>query len=121
MRLMALVGAHLWGATHIILIQATPPEHVEHRNFVEDAAAAFSHLYDQAQRVDAQSKQHIVVFTLAPRPPHLCVLDFSDNLIDRAIAKGYQEARGTNSEGDPSGRSFRKELGEPVFLEGEAK
>ena len=56
-----------------------------------------------------------------PRPPHLCVLDFSDNLIDGAITKGYQEARGTSPEGEPSGRSFRKELGEPVFLNAEEK
>jgi hypothetical protein len=86
-----------------------------------ERSAAFSHLYEQAQRVDAQSKQHIVVFTLAPRPPHLCVLDFSDNLIDRSIAKGYDEARGKTTDGEPSGRSFRKELGEPMFLEAEEK
>jgi len=49
-------AAALWGATHIILIQASPPERVEHRNFLENASAAFNHLYDQAQRVDAQSK-----------------------------------------------------------------
>ena len=110
-------AAALWGATHVILIQASPPEHVERRNFVENASAAFSYLYDQAQRVDAQSKEHLVVFTLAPQPPHLCVLDFADNLIDGAITKGYQEARGAGADGGPGRRSFRKELGEPVFLE----
>ncbi len=112
-------AAALWGATHIILIQASPPERVERRNFLENASAAFNHLYDQAQRVDAQSKEHLVVFTLAPQPPHLCLLDFADNLIDRAITKGYQEARGDTTDGEPARRSFRKELGEPVFLKPE--
>ncbi len=56
------------GATHIILIQASPPERVERRNFLENVSAGFNHLYDQAQRADVQSKEHLVVFTLALGP-----------------------------------------------------
>jgi hypothetical protein len=108
--------AALWGATHIILVQASPPERVERRNFVENASAAFSHLYDQAQRVDAQTKEHRLVFTPAPRPPHLCVLDFADTLIGRAVDKGYKETRGVAADGQPTGRSIRRELGEPLYL-----
>ena len=108
-------AAALWGATHIILIQASPPERVQRRNFLENTSAAFSHLYDQAQRADAQSKEHLVVFTLAPRPPHLCVLDFADNLIDRAITKGYREARGETTDGGPAGRSYPQGIGRPAL------
>lgn len=60
----------------------------------------------------------MVIFSLRPEAPHLCLLDFSENLIDEAIEKGYREARG-ESLGGPSGiagrRRFRKELGEPFF------
>ena len=79
-------AAVLWGATHVVLIQASPEERTQRRNFLENAAAAFTHLYEQAQRVDLKSKEQVTVFTLTPQSPHLCVLDFSDNLIDWAIA-----------------------------------
>jgi len=108
-------AAVLWGATHIVLIEASPEKRMERRNFVENVAAAFSHLYSQAQRVDARSKEQVVVFTLTPQPPHLCVLDFADNLIEQSIAKGYVEARGSALPGDTPRPAFRKELGEPQF------
>lgn len=60
----------------------------------------------------------MVIFTLRPEPPHICILDFADNLIEAAIDKGYREARGefrsgsAALEGHPS---FQKELGEPIF------
>ena len=108
-------AAVLWGATHIVLIQASPEERVFRRNFWENVTAAFNHLYDQAQRVDVQSKEQVTVFTLTPQAPHLCVLDFADNLIDLAIVKGYREARGERRVGQPGEPRFRKELGEPTF------
>jgi predicted acylesterase/phospholipase RssA len=109
-----------WGATHIILIEADPQQRHERRNFLQNAAGAFNHLYYQAQLVDARSreKEQVVVFTLRPKPPHLCVLDFADNLIDSAIDKGYREARGesvSGGAGTSGRRRFRKELGEPWF------
>jgi predicted acylesterase/phospholipase RssA len=105
-----------WGATHIILIEADPRER---SNFLENAAGAFNHLYYQAQLVDARSRENeeLVIFSLRPEPPHLCMLDFATNLIDAAIEKGYREACGQSSL-DPtlSGRRpFRKELGLPLF------
>jgi hypothetical protein len=49
------------------------------------------------------------------------VLDFADNLIEDSIARGYQDASGriaTASETvSPRIPRFRKELGEPVFME----
>lgn len=110
-----------WGATHIILVEADPRQRGERRNFLQNAAGAFNHLYYQAQLVDARSRQQerVVVFSLRPEPPHLCLLDFADNLIDEAIEKGYREARG-EALGEASGitgrRCFRKELGEPFFF-----
>jgi len=113
-------AAVLWGATHIVLIKASPEERAERRNFVENAAAAFRHLYQQSQLVDTRSRGEVVIFTLAPEPPHLCVLDFADNLIEAAVAKGYREARGETSSDDGElagpGR-FHKEPGEPLFVD----
>jgi predicted acylesterase/phospholipase RssA len=90
-----------WGATHVLLIQASPEERHERSNFVQNVSAAFNHLYAQAQQ--------IVIFTLSPSAPHLCVLDFAGNLVEASIDKGFREA------GEKA--SFRKELGEPVFWE----
>ncbi len=108
----------LWGATHVILIEATPTGRSPRRNFAGNAATAFAHLHKQTQLVDSRSKQRVVVFTLTPEPPHLCVLDFADNLIEQSIATGNRDATGqregrANEPG--SYPRFRKELGEPVF------
>ncbi|MBW3600958.1 MAG: patatin-like phospholipase family protein, partial [Planctomycetes bacterium] len=100
-------AAVLWGATHVILMDVTPPRNRPRRNFAENAAAALVHLHRQTQLADARSKKQVVVFTLAPEPPHLCVLDFAENLLAASIQRGYNEAR--------LGARFRKELGEPVF------
>jgi predicted acylesterase/phospholipase RssA/ABC-type phosphate/phosphonate transport system substrate-binding protein len=113
-------AAVLWGATHIILIEASPHERAGRANFLQNAAASLDHLYEQAQLLDTRARGKVAVFTLAPEAPHLCVLDFADNLIRDAMKKGYREAGGRS----PSDREiatgrprFRKELGEPVFRE----
>jgi predicted acylesterase/phospholipase RssA/ABC-type phosphate/phosphonate transport system substrate-binding protein len=113
-------AAVLWGATHIVLIKASPEERPERRNFLGNAAAAYKHLYQQSQLVDTRSRGEVVIFTLAPEPPHLCVLDFADNLIEAAVAKGYREARGQSAGGDPQVGGlprFHKEPGEPLFVD----
>jgi predicted acylesterase/phospholipase RssA len=113
-------AAVLWGATHIVLIEASPHERAGRENFLQNAAASLDHLYDQAQLLDTRSRGKISVFTLAPDPPHLCVLDFADNLIRAAADKGYRDASG-RTEGKNVGAAgaprFRKELGEPLFRE----
>jgi len=111
-------AAVLWGATHIVLIEASPRERARRENFLQNAAASFDHLYEQSQLLDTRSRGKVSVFTLAPEPPHLCVLDFADNLIRDAAEKGYRDAAGRQARGDTgvAGRShFRKEFGEPVF------
>jgi predicted acylesterase/phospholipase RssA len=102
-------AAVLWGATHVFLIEATPQRRLPRRNFAENSAAALVHLHRQTQLVDARSKKQVVVFTLAPEAPHLCVLDFADNLLAASVQTGYRDAM--------RGARFRKELGEPVFTD----
>jgi predicted acylesterase/phospholipase RssA/ABC-type phosphate/phosphonate transport system substrate-binding protein len=111
-------AAVLWGATHIILIEASPHERAGRENFLQNAAASLDHLYEQAQLLDTRSRGKVAVFTLAPEPPHLCVLDFADNLIQDAADRGFRDAGGlTLSESSrAAGRPrFHKEPGEPVF------
>lgn len=114
-------AAVLRGATHIILIESTPEERGERKNLAANAAAAFEHLHKQSQLVDLRSKRYVVIFTLMPRPPHICTLDFTDTLISRSVARGYFDARGESQAGAAHDRSalppFRKELGEPVFTD----
>ena len=88
------------------------------RNLAENAAAAFDHLHRQTQLVDLRSKRQVVVFTMTPEPPHICVLDFAENLVEAATLRGYLDARGYRDQNDPTlpaQPTFRKELGEPVF------
>jgi hypothetical protein len=113
-------AAVLWGATHIVLIEASPRERAGRANLLQNAAASFDHLYEQSQLLDTRSRGKVAVFTLAPAPPHLCVLDFADNLIRDAAEKGYRDAadRPSRQGTRVAGRSrFRKELGEPLFRE----
>jgi hypothetical protein len=119
-------AAVLWGASHIILIQADPNELARRGSFGANIAAALTHLYDQAQLTDVRTKEQAMVFNLAPRPPHIGLLDFASNLIDASIAKGYREVRGENQAGAPQPPPFRKEVGVPHFVslkasEGDAK
>jgi hypothetical protein len=113
-------AAVLWGATHIVLVEASPHERVGRDNFLQNAAASFDHLYEQSQLLDTRSRGKVAIFTLAPEPPHLCVLDFADNLIRAAAEKGYRDATGHSPQqnAESGGRPrFRKELGEPLFRE----
>ena len=116
-------AAVLWGATHIVVIEASPRKRPERDNFLQNGLAALGHLYDQSQAVDTRSHGKVAIFTLAPDPPHICLLDFSDNLIRDAAKKGYRDAVGRSSAksgggGDGKrGSRFQKELGEPLFRE----
>jgi hypothetical protein len=101
-------AAVLWGATHVVMIEATPSKRALRKNFAQNLATAFTHLHKQTQLVDMRSKKQVVIFTLAPEPPHMCVIDFADNLIAASIERGYRDA----AEDTPR---FRKELGVPVF------
>jgi hypothetical protein len=100
------------------LIEATPETLGLRENFAQNAGTAFAHLHRQTQLVDMRSKQQVVVYTLTPEAPHMCVLDFADELIEESMQRGYRDA--TGSSGDaidlPAAKQrFRKELGEPIF------
>jgi predicted acylesterase/phospholipase RssA/ABC-type phosphate/phosphonate transport system substrate-binding protein len=114
-------AAVLWGATHIILIEASASaaERRGRRNFLQNSIDAFNHLYYQAQLADARSKEKVTIFAIRPQPPHICVLDFANNLVERAIGTGYRDARGqarTETLSVVERPSWEKSLGEPVFL-----
>jgi hypothetical protein len=68
--------------------------------------------------LDAHSRGRVMMFTLAPGAPHLCVLDFADNLIDADVELGYGDACAEASVGRPR---FRKEFGRPAFIDVEAQ
>ncbi len=110
-------AAILWGATHIILIEASPEVSPARQNLFDNAIAAFNHLYLQAQLVDAHSRGKVEIYSLRPalaqagEIPNLCVFDFSDILIQKAIADGRRDAF------DESHPHFRRESGEPNFRE----
>lgn len=106
-------AAVLWGATHIVLIEATPRQRSQRGNFLKNVTSSFQHLHRQAQLLDARSRGKVTIFSLSPEPPHMCVLDFASNLIDGSIRRGYRDANLSAASVD---LRFRKELGEPIWL-----
>jgi len=105
-------AAVMWGATHIVSIDVMQRKRGGSGNFLNNVTSSFRHLHRQAQLIDARSRGIVTVFTLSPEPPHLCVLDFADNLITASIDQGYQDASMTEPAGTPR---FHREYGEPVF------
>jgi len=106
-------AAVLWGATHIIVLEAAPEEISPRGSFAANVGAALTHLYDQAQLLDQYSKQQVTTVTLYPSPPHIGLLDFSGAVLAKSIARGYQETLGRGALG---WAPFRKEAGEPRFV-----
>ncbi len=105
-------AAVLWGATHIVLIDVMASSRVKRGNFLQNAASSVQHLHRQAQLLDARSRNKVTIFTLAPEPPNICIIDFADNLVAASIDQGFRDASLYGTEITPR---FRKELGEPVF------
>jgi predicted acylesterase/phospholipase RssA len=110
-----------WGATHIILVEASPKSELEQErahsasggrrawhSLWHNAGEAFNHLYDQAQLLDARSREKVAIFTLRPKTWHLTVIDFSRGKMHDAIRAGEEDAAGAN---------FERQHGEPRFLE----
>jgi predicted acylesterase/phospholipase RssA/ABC-type phosphate/phosphonate transport system substrate-binding protein len=109
-------AAVAWGATHVIVVEATPrAQRGEARSLLRNAIAAVDHLHRQAQLIDARSKENVVVFSIAPSEPHIDVLDFAENLVAVSIERGEQEAR-AGSAGVPGLGRFRRELGRPSLF-----
>jgi predicted acylesterase/phospholipase RssA len=109
-------AAVAWGATHIILIEASPKSKPsQHMNLLDNSVDAFNYLFSEAQLVDARSRGKVEIFTLRPSPdgpgedPNLCTFDFTDVLVKGAIDKGMTDA--TNVETP----KFLRERGQPSF------
>jgi len=110
-----LEAAVLWGATHIVLIEASTDEPTKRGNLLSNTVAALTYLYDEAQLTDVRAKEQLTVFSLVPEPPHIGLLDFSDNLIDLGITNGYREAKGDLIDGGDPVATFNKKVGKPSF------
>ncbi len=57
-----------------------------------------------------------MLFSLAPRPPHIGLLDFASNLIEASLDKGHREVRGDDDRSASQPPPFRKEVGLPHFI-----
>jgi predicted acylesterase/phospholipase RssA len=81
-----------WGATHIIVIEASPEITIREKgSFLQNIGSAFDHLFAQAQLTDVRSRQKVEIYTLRPDREILKTLDFMPARIRRAIAQGEQD------------------------------
>lgn len=92
-------AAVVLGATHIIVIEASPEDRAfKNGHIFSNSLAAFNHLFNQAQILDARSQRRAEIFTLRPtspgpdEPPYLCTLDFGKDYIDWAMKLGERDA-----------------------------
>jgi hypothetical protein len=106
-----------WGATHVIVVQASPPEDMPRTgNMLQNAVAAFNYLFSQAQTVDFYSKGSAEVYILHPKRPEenhgfsMGTFDFSPELINAAIHHGQQDAVSARP-------NFYRLPGEPYFVD----
>ena len=87
-----LEAAVLWGATHVVLIDAAPAQLRDGTNLADSMLRGFGHLFQQSQLSDKRSKDAVMVFTLESRfEPKLCVLDFANVLVEQGIYHGRQD------------------------------
>jgi len=120
-----LDAAISWGATHIILIDASPVPHYERpRTLASHAGNAFNFLFDQAQSTDTRERGKVEVFELAPSAPcdewfdpscadkkqkWLDLFDFAKPLLQRAIIQGGKDVAGRKP-------MFTRIPGPPAFV-----
>ena len=110
-----LEPAVLWGATHVLVIEASTLEPTVRGNLLDNFGASLTYLYDEAQLVDVRLRGQTVLYTLYPSAPHIGLLDFSPYLIRGSIDKGYREASGAPTSAYQKGGALHKELGPPIF------
>ena len=103
-----------WGATHIILIEASPePKASSHRHLLDNSLDAFNYLFNRAQLTDARSRGKIEIFSIRPASdppaysPNLCTFDFDPGLMGDKIEEGLIDALQFD---EPK---FRRERGQP--------
>ncbi|MFN8608429.1 MAG: PhnD/SsuA/transferrin family substrate-binding protein [Vulcanimicrobiota bacterium] len=110
-----LEAAVLWGATHVLVIEASTLEPTTRGNLLNNFGASLTYLYDEAQLVDVRLRGQTVLYSLYPSAPHIGLLDFSPYLIKGSIEKGYREASGAPTSAYQKGGALHKELGPPIF------
>lgn len=115
-----LEAAVEWGATHVLVIEASTKEMPGRGKFLHNMGAALTFLYDQAQLTDVRSEGETVLYTLYPSIPHIGLLDFSEPLLKWSLEKGYREASGEPTRGGQDGGVIYKVQGPPVFWTPEA-
>jgi predicted acylesterase/phospholipase RssA/ABC-type phosphate/phosphonate transport system substrate-binding protein len=124
-----------WGATHIVLVEASPLQKPYNpKNFLQNASVAFKYIFSQAQRMDTLSRGRAEIFELRPtsdcdkkKPgsdcadaphPDMDTFDFSGPILETAFDAGLRDV------GSPR-PLFRRVPGQPIFrpfdLEAEAK
>jgi hypothetical protein len=108
-----------WGATHILLLEASPKSErargmvqgaasSDQNNLLQTSADAFNYLFDQAQLLDVRSRKKVAIFVLRPNAEnYLGTMDFSRGKIRDAIETGRHDAAGAR---------FEWQYGEPHFL-----
>jgi len=120
-----LDAAISWGATHVLLIQASPaPVYQPPSTFASHAGNAFNYLFDQAQGTDYRARGQVKIFELAPsfscddwfdpactdtRQQWLDLVDFSKPLLQDAIKHGYYDVTGPEP-------MFTRIPGPPIFI-----
>jgi len=109
-------AAVAWGATHIILIEASPKaQPSQHRHLLDNSLDAFNYLFNEAQLVDAHSRGKIEIFSIRPdgddasTDANLCTFDFDDSLMEGAIEKGWNDALNVDRP------KFERRRGQPIF------
>lgn len=113
-------AAGLWKASHIILIDASPPPgQSEPLDFWDNVVTAFGYLFDQAQRTDMLARGGAETFELRPtsrcdkenfRPtctgedgvpePDMDTFDFAPDLVGQAFDLGLRDALGLKDVND---------------------
>ncbi|MCA1629874.1 MAG: patatin-like phospholipase family protein, partial [Acidobacteria bacterium] len=66
-------AAVAWGATHIILVEASPAEEPQApgQSLLANSVTALNYLFSQAQLVDARSRGKVEIYSIRPQPPHV--------------------------------------------------
>lgn len=118
-----------WGATHVLLIEASPaPSYSPPKTLAKHAGNAFNFLFDQAQGTDYRARGQVKIFELVPSPScdewfdpcsdaqmqWLDLIDFAKPLLERAIDHGHSDVAGSKP-------MFTRIPGPPRFVSADPK
>ena len=124
-------AAYLWGATHILVIEASAQEpDGQPANFLQSTEQALDFLFQQAQRMDTLSAGSVEIYQLLPSSqcdrmeahhncdatpdPDLDVFDFGQDLVMHAVNMGRNDVTPDNPLERPR-PLFTRIPGPPIF------